>query len=373
MQKSGRLPVQDALRTLGRTTLDPDQAARDALRNAESIQRQVTGRVAGANDGLDQQDQPVPRRPQEPQARQPRRPRPDGSPQGRRRPPQGRPPRPGRAVPGPRLQGPRPASPPSPTARPDAAPKPDAEAGAEPTPRPPNPPATPMPAIQGPRPEAPPGGAAKPGAKPEPGRPARRPEGRLGRRHKGQDGQSGVPEGGKPEAGAKPDAGQTPSGAKPSSSPAKRSQRLREANRSHPKAVGETKPTGPGGDPKPSTPGGATKPDGSSRSAEAHDPRGRGAGPKADTHQKGSPTSSRRWSTTSSEFDTYRGVVKDGREAAEAAGTGPEAVGRGRRPSQTSRASRPRGSPPAEGRAGQPRRPAGRHRQGLAGSRRQDG
>ncbi len=52
MQKSARLPVQDTLRTLERTpNLPPD--ARDALRNAEAIQRQVTGRVAGANEGLD--------------------------------------------------------------------------------------------------------------------------------------------------------------------------------------------------------------------------------------------------------------------------------------------------------------------------------
>jgi len=53
MQKLAQTPVAEALRTLERTRTLP-QPARDALRNAESVQRQVTGRVAGPNEGLDQ-------------------------------------------------------------------------------------------------------------------------------------------------------------------------------------------------------------------------------------------------------------------------------------------------------------------------------
>ena len=53
MQKLAQTPVAEALRTLERTKSLP-QPARDALRNAEAVQRQVTGRVAGQHDGLDQ-------------------------------------------------------------------------------------------------------------------------------------------------------------------------------------------------------------------------------------------------------------------------------------------------------------------------------
>ena len=53
MQKMALTPVEEALRTLERTAALP-QPARDALRNAEAVQRQVTGRVAGQNEGLDE-------------------------------------------------------------------------------------------------------------------------------------------------------------------------------------------------------------------------------------------------------------------------------------------------------------------------------
>lgn len=56
MQKQAIRPVEDALRTLDRTpNLDPAQ--RDEVRNAATIQRQVTGRVESKSDGLDQRIQ----------------------------------------------------------------------------------------------------------------------------------------------------------------------------------------------------------------------------------------------------------------------------------------------------------------------------
>ena len=53
MQKTAITPVREAINTLDRTQ-KLDQPARDQIRTAESIQRQVSGRVASPNDGLDQ-------------------------------------------------------------------------------------------------------------------------------------------------------------------------------------------------------------------------------------------------------------------------------------------------------------------------------
>ncbi len=53
MQRQAQRPVEDARRMLARTKNLPAQT-RDSLRNAETIQRQVTSRVAGKADGIEQ-------------------------------------------------------------------------------------------------------------------------------------------------------------------------------------------------------------------------------------------------------------------------------------------------------------------------------
>jgi hypothetical protein len=56
MQKQGQRPVEEALRTLTRTQ-KLEQVERDALKNSEMIQRQVSSRVTSPSDGLDEQVQ----------------------------------------------------------------------------------------------------------------------------------------------------------------------------------------------------------------------------------------------------------------------------------------------------------------------------
>ncbi len=53
MQRQAQAPVEDARRMLARTRALPTPT-RDNLRNAETIQRQVTSRVAGKSDGIEQ-------------------------------------------------------------------------------------------------------------------------------------------------------------------------------------------------------------------------------------------------------------------------------------------------------------------------------
>jgi hypothetical protein len=53
MQKQAQTPVDDAIRTLSRTAKLPTPI-RDNLRNAETIQRQVTSRITSKSDGLEQ-------------------------------------------------------------------------------------------------------------------------------------------------------------------------------------------------------------------------------------------------------------------------------------------------------------------------------
>ena len=312
MQKSARLPVQDALRTLDRTP-ELDQAARDALRNAESIQRQVTGRVAGVNEGLDRKinqfledlknlklDNPDARAQMEALKAGVDRLKAAHLDQAEQSLARG-----SKALSG---------QPPEPGAQPDA-PKAGVEAGA---PEPKGPPSGA--AKPGSKPDAaPPGGAPKPGPKPDAGAPpgGAKPDAADGAK---PDTQANATDGGKPEAGSKPDGG------KPEAAKAAGAAKPGEPKPTTPggetkptSPPGETKPTGGGGETKPTGPGGQTKPTGTPGETK---PTGAGGETKptppagealarADTHQKGIADELQKMVDDLKEFDTYRGVVKE--------------------------------------------------------------